>query len=143
MSLESPTWLERRPMWQKVLAVIAVIVLILGSVFWLGTQQGRDWADSEYLQERDKRDKVIAAHEANERELAAENEVLRTQNEATAQILKQLDAANDVKKAETFARLQDERKKKEDEIQNATPGDSINGLCDDAKRAGFTLSFCG
>lgn len=139
-----------RPAWQKIAIAAVAGVALLALAFWLGTRQGRDWADSKYLQDRDAREQVIAEHErkaaehvAAEQQLAAQNDALKKQNEASAELLKQVDAANDVRKAETFTRLQEERKRKSDEIQNADPADSLSGLCDDAKRAGFTLSFCG
>jgi hypothetical protein len=141
-------WLTNRPTWQKVLAAIAGIALILGLVYWLGTRHGREWADSEYLQERDKRTAEIAVleksadqHAENERILADENNRLKIQNEAAAEILK----ANDAKiagDAQKFVDLQKQRELKGNEIQNASGADSVTGLCADAKRAGFNLSFC-
>ncbi len=122
--------------------IAAAIVLAVGA-FWLGTAKGRDWADSEYLQEREERMNRIAVHEAREKELAQENERLKLENEARAEVLRETDTANEAKKAEEFQRLQDERKRKSDEIENASPGESLAGLCDDARRSGVALSFCG
>ena len=148
MSLENPTFLERRPMWQKVGIVIGGIALILGGVFWLGLSWGRSWADSEYLQQREENMKAIALaeksaddHAAKAAEFEKENNRLRAQNEATAEILKANDAriAGDAQK---FVDLQKQRELKGDEIQNASGADSLAGLCADAKRSGFELSFC-
>lgn len=148
MSLENPTWIERRPMWQKAGTIILIVIASYVFVFWLGTQKAREWADSEYLQERDKRMAEIAVleksaddHAKNESILATENSRLKMQNEATAEILK----ANDAKiagDAQKFVDLQKQRELKGDEIQNASGADSVAGLCADAKRAGFALSFC-
>lgn len=148
MSLPNPTWIERRPTWQKVAAILGGIALILGLVFWAGWSWSRAWADSEYLQERDKRMAEIAVleksadqHAEKAEELAKENDRLKIQNEATAEILKTNDAkiAGDAQK---FVDLQKQRELKENEIQSSSGADSIAGLCADAKRAGFSLSFC-
>lgn len=148
MSLDNPTWIERRPTWQRVVAILGGIALILGLVFWLGLTWGRSWADSEYLREREKRLAEIAVleksaddHAKNEQVLAEENNRLKMQNEATAEILK----ANDAKiagDAQKFVDLQKQRELKGNEIENTSGADSVAGLCADARRAGFNLSFC-
>lgn len=137
MSLTDPTFTEQ--IWQhkgRYLIGLTVVAVLVFGAFWYGTQKAREWADSEYLQEREQRMR-------REAHLEAENEKLRMHNEAQAQLFKQIDTANDVKKAEDFAKRQEERKRKEDEIQNADPAASLSGLCDDARSAGFKLSFCG
>lgn len=148
MTLANPNWIERRPMWQKVAFILGGIALILGLVFWAGWSWSRSWADSEYLQQREENVKKMAALEASADEHAKkaadfekENNRLKMQNEATAEILK----ANDAKiagDAQKFVDLQKQRELKENEIQNTSGADSVAGLCADAKRAGFTLSFC-
>lgn len=132
--------------WQNVLLSPAFWILMVfvvgGLMFWLGTAKGRDWAEDSYLAEREERMAAIAVHEAKAKELAAENEKLKAENDAKAEILRQADTAAEAKKAQEFQRLQDERDAKQNEIENADPQQSIAGLCDDAKRAGYTLSFC-
>lgn len=121
------------------------VVLILGSyvgVFWLGTIKAREWADSEYLQEREERTKQIAVHQAREKELYWENEKLKSENELKAQLLRDSDTAAEAKRASEFQKLRDKREQKYDEIQNADPDTSAAGLCKDAKAAGIKLSFC-
>jgi len=142
MSLENPTWLEKRPLWQKVLTVAVLIIGSYAIVFWWGTKAAEGWAESAYLENRKKSEAIIAQHELNEKIMAAKNEELRLQNEAQAELLKTADSAADAKRIAEFQKLQDERKKKSDEIENANPGESLAGLCDDAKRAGIALSFC-
>lgn len=142
MSLESPNFLERRPKWQ---VIGAIMLLVIGSyvlVFWLGTRQGKEWSDSEYLADREERTKQIAVLESKEKELAQENEVLRKKHEAQAEMLRQTDTAAEAKRAQEFQKNQDERAKKGEEIENATPAENVNGLCADAKAAGLKLSFC-
>lgn len=135
-----------KPDWSNIVrsaifwAVIGILLLLLA--FWFGTRKGREWADSDYLRERDERMKVIAVHEENERRLAMENEKLRLENEAKAEILREIDSANEAKRAQDFQKSQDARKAKSEEIENASPGESVAGLCDDAKKAGLKLSFC-
>jgi septal ring factor EnvC (AmiA/AmiB activator) len=132
-----------------VVAIFILIVLVfVALLLFLGSRLGRSWADSEYLQQRDENLKKIAVlqasadqHAQNEQTLAKENERLKAQNEATAEILKQNDAkiAGDAKK---FEDLQNQREQKQNEIQNANDTDTRAGLCADAKSAGFNLSFC-
>jgi hypothetical protein len=121
---------------------IAVVLIVLAVAFGLGASYGRSWADSEYLQEREERMNRIAVHEAKEKELALENERLKLENESKAEILRETDTANEARRAEEFQRLQDERKAKGEEIENATPAENLSGLCDDARKAGLKLSFC-
>ena len=64
------------------LIVIGVIAAVLLAVFWYGTTKGHEWADSEYIEQRDKNLADIARHEYNEKQLAAENALIKKQNEA-------------------------------------------------------------
>lgn len=124
------------------LVIVIGVLILLGLAFWLGTSYGQSWADSKYLQEREERSKQIAVHEAKEKELAIENERLKLANEAAAEIQRQTDTANEAKRAQEFQRLQDERARKGQEIENATPAENFTALCADAKAAGLKLSFC-
>lgn len=133
---------------QKVLAggvVLAAIVAVLLGVFYLGVSKGDGWADSRYLKDREQRMQQIARFEANEKQFAAENALLKKQNEATAEILKANDAklAGDAKK---FTDLLNERNKRYEEIDvDADFNSQLCGLCSDAVRSGFRLSdaTCG
>jgi hypothetical protein len=137
MSLTEPTLPETA--WKHKGAIgIVLIVFTVGLLlaFWFGTQKAAEWADSKYLQEREESTRMLAV-------IQDQNDKLRMHNDAQAQLFKQIDSASDVKKAEDFAKRQEERKQKENEIQNADPATSLSGLCNDARSAGFKLSFCG
>jgi uncharacterized protein HemX len=132
-----------------VVIVILVMLIIAAALIGLGTYLGHQWADSKFLQEREQRLQQMAVlqasadqHAANEQKLAAQNEQLKQQNEAAAEIL----AKNDAKiagDAQKFADdLKKQREQKENEIQNTSDADTRAGLCADAKSAGFNLSFC-
>lgn len=142
MSLENPTFIEKVVAnWKAVLIAFGIFVALLLIAFIWGSSKGREWADSKYLEEREKRIGQIAVLQDNEQKLAVENEKLRAQNEAQAEILTKNDAilAGDAKK---FLELQKEREKKQNEIEDASDVDTILGVCNDAKRSGFDLSFC-
>lgn len=142
MSLENPTFLESLSTHKKAVGItLLVFIAILGIVFYLGSTKGREWADSEYLQERQKAVEEIAVHKANEQRLALENERIKTENEAKAELLLKNDAkiAGDIQK---FTDLQKQREEKRNEIENASDNDTISGLCADAKSSGITFSFC-
>ncbi len=132
--------------------VLLIIAVLFAAVFWLGTQQGQEWSDSKYLRERDERMKVIAGHEEqakrhveNEKQLAAENALLRKQTEAADEIL----TGNDDKlKGDTkkFTELLEKRNEKLKTIDADNDFDSqLCGLCADSQSAGFRLSddLCG
>jgi len=142
MSLENPTFIEKViANWKSIgIGLLVLLVLFIIVYFW-GAARGREVADSEYLQDREQRIGQIAVLKDEAFKLGIENEKLRAQNEAQAEILIKNDAliAGDAKK---FTQLQEERDKKENEIKDASDVDTKLGLCNDAKRAGFNLSFC-
>jgi hypothetical protein len=119
-----------------ILGILVVIALLAGS-FWLGTQKGKEWADSEYLREREERNKKLAV-------LESENDALKKQNEVQAEILRTNDAAlrGDAAK---FTKLLEERNERIKNIDATDPDDQLCGLCSDAARSGFPLSVstCG
>jgi hypothetical protein len=135
-----------------------VVALVLAGVFYWGSVSGRGWADSKYLREREENLKKVdeaikRADEAdaranerieNEKQLSAENQLLKKQNEAVAEILK----ANDAKlvgDARKFDDLVKQRQDKFDEIDADKDFDAqVCGLCADAEKSGFKLSaaFC-
>lgn len=135
MSLESPNFLERRPKWQVVGAIVLLVLASYGFVFWLGTIKAREWADSDYLVEREERMKREAV-------LEQENEKLRLENEAKAEVLRTADTAAEAKRLQEFQKRQDERAKKSEEIKNATPEETASRLCADAKASEVKFSFC-
>lgn len=134
-------------------AALAVIGAILLGVFYAGVRSAHQWADSKYLQESAKRDKLIAEyeasaaiHEKNESQLAAQNALLKKQNEATAEILGQRDKAIAAASAKKFTDLANERNKQYENIDADGNYDSqLCGLCADAARSGHKLSdsICG
>lgn len=135
------------------LIIAAIVFGSLGLAFWLGSIKGSEWADSKYLQERAEREKAIAVLEANanrnlatEKQLAAENALLKKANEATAEILSQRDKQAAAAEAKKFTDLAKEREKRYETIDADTDFDSqLCGLCSDARRAGHQLSesLCG
>lgn len=126
-------------------AGIALIVIALfAGVFYWGVRSGDGWAESRYTRERDENLKKIQKFEGNEKQLAAENAMLKKQNEATAEILK----ANDAKltgDATKFVDLLTERTKRNEAIDLDNDFDTqLCALCDEGKRSGFApFSFCG
>lgn len=151
---------NKTPKEKKVLFGVAVFIIlaVLAGVYYLGAVSWRGFSDSKYLKEReaalkraDDAEKRAAeyeqagnAHLETEKKLAAENELLKKQNEATAEILKQNDAriAGDASK---FDDLVKERQKRLDDINaDGDVSSQVCGLCEDAERSGFKLSaeFC-
>ena len=122
---------------------MAAAVVLIVIAFFAGSYWGRSVADSNYLQEREERIQQIAVHQANEKKLAEENDRLKAENELKAEALRQADTAAEAKRLQEFQKLQDARQAKGEEIENASPGESVAGLCDDARKAGLRLSFCG
>lgn len=136
-------WAPRK----KVIAVgiaLLSIAIVLFVAFRFGVNYGEGWTADKYIRERDARLKEIERYKANEIQLAAENSLLRKQNEATAEILK----ANDKKiagDAAKFAELLSERAKRMQDIDLDKNFDSqLCGICTDSAKAGFPLSeeFC-
>lgn len=142
-----------------VLAVALLLLAVLGGVYWLGKTRARDQADSDYLRQRDEALAQVAIHEnaakqaqasaeqhlQNEKQLAAENALLKKQNEAQAEILTAADtklAGNTTK----FTELQKERQKQYETIDADNNFDSqLCAMCRDAESSGFRLSanLCG
>jgi hypothetical protein len=102
------TWTPRAK-WIAGGLLFALVVGLLAFVFWLGVKAGDGWASSRYIRERDQRMKEIAGHEENARQLAAENALLRKQNEAVAEILASEDKRRAADAARAFAELQAEK----------------------------------
>jgi cell division protein FtsB len=135
------------PRMKVIVAGIAVLLVVgvLAFVFWLGARSGDGWAESRYIRERDERLKKIAVLEESERQLGAENALLKKQNEAVAEAYEQADTARTREAAQAFTELLAERNKRLHEIDLDADFDSqICGLCSDAAKAGFQLSdeFC-
>jgi len=129
-----------------VIIVAAAVIAVLAGVFYIGTRAGDGWAESRYSQERDENLKKIAKFEQNERQLAAENSLLKKQNEATAEILANADKKRAAEQAKAFADLATDRTKRYEEIDLDGDYDSqLCGLCADAERTGHKLSdtLCG
>lgn len=145
-------FLEKTPRQKTwiIFSVLVAITAVFGFIFYLGFQFGHGWADSDYLQEREKIMGKIAesetrakVHEENETQLKAQNEILKKQNEATAEILK----ANDARikgDAQKFEELNRQRTAKLEEINADNDyASQIKGICRDYRESGFgELSFC-
>lgn len=145
-------FLEQTPR-KILLQTLSMLGLAIGFVvliFFLGVWQGRDWADSEYLQERDARMQKITVleNEAKEHQLRftqilAQNEILKKQTEAAAETLRKFDASirGDTAKLENLIKT---RNSKIEEINAETDYlKQIRGICDDYRVNGFgELSFC-
>ena len=141
---------------QKVIAgavIIGVLTILAFGLMYAGYRVGTDWADSEYLRKSAEREKRIAVLEANaerhiknEAQLAAENSLLRKQNQAVAEILDQRDRAQAAEEARKFTELANERNKRYQDIDTDADYDSqLCGLCAEASRSGHKLgeSLCG
>lgn len=139
----------------KVVVALAAIVLVLvgaGGLMYLGYRWGTSWADSTYLQERQKNLEAIAVLEAdakrhleNEAQLAAQNSILKKQNEALAEVYSQADTKREQAAADQFAAREKERTADLNEIDADQSHDAIVcGTCETARKSGFPLSaeFC-
>ncbi len=132
----------------KVIAAACVLLAVAGAfafVFYLGVRSAEGWAESKYLRERENRMVEVAFHQENERQLAAENALLRKQNEAVAEILTAGDKQRAADAARRFAELQAMKNERMHEIDVDASFDSqICQLCLEAAAAGFPLSaqFC-
>ncbi len=130
------------------LVAFALVIGVLYAMFSFGSRL----ADHRYEQDRKARDARIAVleanaarHEQNERELAAENALLRKQNEATAEILRANDRILEGN-ASNLTKLLTERNKRYEEIDADNDFDSqLCGMCSDFASSGFPLSdaTCG
>jgi hypothetical protein len=138
------------------LLVLAVIIFSYLIVYKAGKSsgysEGENYARTEITEKQKKTDQIIADSSIREsilraegEQLAVQNEILRAQTEAQAEILK----ANDVRIAGNAKKLNqifEERKKTYENI-DASPDDihfQRRAVCRDALRAGFRLSdaFC-
>lgn len=134
------------------LVVIGVLAAMAFGLMYAGYRISHTWADSEYLRKEAERDKKIAVLEAdadrhlkNETQLAAENSLLKKQNEALAEVYKAADTKTERDAADKFAaRTAEQAKRLADIDADANYDSQICGLCADAKRSGFPLSadFC-
>lgn len=142
--------LNARPKRIIIFSILLVIFVILAATFYLGFNFGHGWADSDYLEERQKRMEQIQeletrakVHEVYESKLLRENAVRKKQNEATAEILRSVDekTRGDVQKLEQLTK---EREKQIDQINSDNDYlNQIRGICQDYKEAKFPeLSFC-
>ncbi len=66
------------------LAFGAVIIAVLGIVFYLGVTKGDSWAESKYLKQRDENLIRVTKAEAEQQRLAGVNDLLKKQNEDLA-----------------------------------------------------------
>lgn len=145
--------LSPRQKFYRVGIFILLVALSYAAVYWYAGRRSRAQADSEYLQERDERMARIAVlesqeaqHLKNEQQLAAENALLKKQNEMTADALKQQDEKLKTGHGAKLDELLKERDKKYDEIDANSDYDAqLCGMCADFARAGFRLSdaTCG
>ncbi len=129
------------------LAVLGIPLLLLGIGYWIGATRQKAYSDSQYIQEREKSNRLVIeaetladTHLANEKKLATENELLRTQNQATAQILVKNDAkiSGDTSK---LVELQKQQQEKFKDIENEQDYDkALCEMCAEMKSAGFPLS---
>ncbi len=134
-------------------ATLIVLLVVIGiplATYYIGKSAARATAENDYLRDRDKNLKKIetleqqaARHAENEKQLAAENALLKKQNEATAEILRANDA---VLRGDTtkFTELLEKRNEKLKEINADDDFDSqLCGLCADGIQSGLRpFSFC-
>jgi len=141
---------KKKFIWVGILLLVCLGALLTAYIF--GRIHGRAASDDQYLADRDANlakvavaESSAAQHIKNEQQLAAENALLKKQNEATAEILKQSDAKLNGDAA-NLTKLLDERNKKYDEIDADTDFDNqLCGMCADFAKSGFRLSdaTCG
>jgi hypothetical protein len=142
------------PRTKVAVAGIAVLVLLasVAGLMYLGYRFGTSWADSKFLQEREKNLQKIAVleadaerHEKNEAELAAQNSILRKEHEAMAEVLKTADTDRERKAALAMADRNTQLNAQLNEIDAETDHDKIIcGICEQARKGGRPLSaeFC-
>ncbi len=104
------------------LAVLGIPLLLLGIGYWIGATRQKAYSDSQYIQEREKSNRLV------------------TQNQATAQILVKNDAkiSGDTSK---LVELQKQQQEKFKDIENEQDYDkALCEMCAEMKSAGFPLS---
>jgi len=134
---------------KKVIAAlisVAILLAVAGAVFYAGYRWARSDAEAERTAQDDKIAVLTASgeqHLANAVQLAAENALLKKQNEGMAEAFKQADtdrerqalidqAARDAERAEKFKEI--------DADQNFES--QLRKTCADYRARGFNLSFC-
>lgn len=135
---------------RKKLAIVGAIIAGIAVIATVLVFVGYRWAKSNAEAERTKQDDRIAVltasgerHLANVTQLAAENALLKKQNEAKAEAITQADTDRERKSLADQAELDAERAAKNAEIDADQNFDSqLKATCDEYRRRGFKLSFC-
>ncbi len=137
----------------RIQAFIAIgVLLVVAGLAALCVYSGYRWAKSDAEIERTKQDDRIAVAEANfarsiesEKQMAAQNSILRKQNEAVSEALKTADTKREQEAAQQMAERNATMADRLKDIDADKDHDSIVcGLCFDARASGFPLSaeFC-
>lgn len=131
-----------------VICVVVAVLAVLGGVFYLGYSTAIKRHEHE-LTESEKRAAVAEANAARhlegETQLAAQNSLLRKQNEAMAEILEDADTKREVEAAADLARRWKERGDRMNDIDaDSTHDEIVCGTCAESAASGFPLSagFC-
>jgi DNA segregation ATPase FtsK/SpoIIIE-like protein len=148
----------RRILW-IILGAFALLAITAGAAFWTGSSKGQEWADSKYLQEREKTLRKAAdaetradVHMESAEVYKAQNDEQKKANQQEAEKRKAGDAElikNRKIAEETAQKNADkiEKEKKEQYEKIDSDGNDynrqLNGLCGDVKRTANTnLSVC-
>lgn len=131
---------------------LAVILLIIAGLVSAGHKIGDYRAHSKWAKEQAALEKQIADSKAREDEFktnaakyAAQNEILKQQNEAQAKLIEERGVKADIEKTRKLQAATDERNKQYENIDNTDSGNQLCALCADSERAGHKLSdtLCG
>jgi acyl-CoA synthetase (AMP-forming)/AMP-acid ligase II len=132
------------------LVIVAIVLVVLAAVVAGVMYIGYRWAKSDAEAERTAQDDRIAVltasgeqHLKNAEQLAAENALLKKQNEAQAEAITQADTERERKALADQARRDKDRADKMSEIDADQNFDSqLKATCDEYRARGFKLSFC-
>lgn len=135
---------------RKKLAIAGVALIVIACICAGFIFIGYRWAKSNAEAERTAQDDRIAVltadgerHLANVTQLAAENALLKKQNEAAAEVLAQADTKRERRALENQMKIDAERSKQFGDIDADQNFDSqVKATCAEYKARGFKLSFC-
>lgn len=142
---------EAKPLRTKIigtLVFIGILIMIAVGLMYAGHRIGKSWADSSYLRESKKRDDQIAVllsdaarHENNEKQLAAENSLLKKQNEALTEAQKLADTDRERKALADLAQREANRANQFGQIDaDADYDHQLCEMCAAYRAKGFPLS---
>lgn len=129
----------------SILIFIIIILVIVLTIFKYGESVGKTRVNQKIQQELEDSQIREAGIRADAEKLAGQNDLLKAQNEAQADLLIEAETKRNKENAEKLKQIFDDHQEKLDEIQSETDvKNSIRNLCAEAKATGYNLSekFC-